>query len=212
MRDEKGDMLKGAHMIGFFRRICKLLYLKIRPVFVFDGPPPTLKWQTLRLRAQQRASEERIRRKAVERLLRNQLQQHILRAAGAASGAAAGASNVEGEREADGRRADEPAVAPEREQDLQQDAEDEGSQSEESVASAHPPPEVPAAGSRRWERRRTRNGTVPLPFRGFMAKRRGVSEVVVPELPDEPLRDILQVPDRRNARGRMRQPDEWKAV
>eukprot|EP00439_Symbiodinium_sp_Y106_P028441 s10021_g3.t1 len=56
----------------------------------------------------------------------------------------------------------------------------------------------------------TRNGTVPLPFRGFMAKRRGVSEVVVPELPDEPLRDILQVPDRRNARGRMRQPDEWK--
>ncbi|CAE7884580.1 unnamed protein product [Symbiodinium microadriaticum] len=43
-----------------------------------------------------------------------------------------------------------------------------------------------------------------------MAKRRGVSEVVVPELPDEPLRDILQVPDRRNARGRMRQPDEWK--
>lgn len=209
MRDEKGDMLKGAHMIGFFRRICKLLYLKIRPVFVFDGPPPTLKWQTLRLRAQQRASEERVRRKAVERLLRNQLQQHILRAA-AASGAAAGASNVEGEREADERRADEPAVAPEREQDLQQDAEDEGSQSEESVASAHPPPEVPAAGSRRWERRRTRNGTVPLPFRGFMAKRRGVSEVVVPELPDEPLRDILQVPDRRNARGRMRQPDEWK--
>ena len=26
--------------------------------------------------------------------------------------------------------------------------------SQESVASAHPPPEMPAAGSRRWERRR----------------------------------------------------------
>lgn len=24
MRDEKGDMVKGAHLLGFFRRICKL--------------------------------------------------------------------------------------------------------------------------------------------------------------------------------------------
>ena len=30
------------------RRICRLLYLKIRPVFVFDGPPPALKRRTPR--------------------------------------------------------------------------------------------------------------------------------------------------------------------
>merc|ERR1719502_1498864 len=58
--------MKGAHLLGFFRRICKLLYLKIKPVFVFDGPPPVLKRQTLRLRAEQRQREERQRRKTIE--------------------------------------------------------------------------------------------------------------------------------------------------
>ena len=36
------------------------------------------------------------------------------------------------------------------------------------------------------------------------------SQVALPELPAEPLREILQVPSRR-ARGRMRPPEEWKA-
>ncbi|KAK1317699.1 DNA repair protein UVH3 [Acorus calamus] len=37
MRDEQGEMVRNAHLLGFFRRICKLLYLRARPVFVFDG-------------------------------------------------------------------------------------------------------------------------------------------------------------------------------
>eukprot|EP00434_Breviolum_minutum_P006814 symbB.v1.2.006008.t1/scaffold356.1/size220710/5 len=57
--------------------------------------------------------------------------------------------------------------------------------------------------------RRRRANAVPQPFRGFMAQRRGVAEVQLPELPEEPLREILQVPNRR-PQGRMRQPDEWK--
>ena len=46
MRDERGEMIKNAHLIGFFRRICRLLYHRIRPVFVFDGATPALKKRT----------------------------------------------------------------------------------------------------------------------------------------------------------------------
>eukprot|EP00930_Biecheleria_cincta_P042267 TRINITY_DN29077_c0_g1_i1.p1 TRINITY_DN29077_c0_g1~~TRINITY_DN29077_c0_g1_i1.p1 ORF type:complete len:1290 (-),score=288.18 TRINITY_DN29077_c0_g1_i1:104-3973(-) len=211
MRDEKGDMVKGAHLLGFFRRICKLLYLKIRPVFVFDGAPPGLKMQTLRLRAQQRASEERQRRKTVEKLLRNQLQQHLLKAAAAAAGGTA-ASPEEGLANLpdipDGQ---EPMVegANVDDQDAESGSDVGSAASQHSVQEAEPINQPPA-GSRRWERMRRRYGRVPQAFRGFMAQRRGVSEVTVPELPAEPLRDILQVPDRRRVRGRMREPDEWK--
>lgn len=47
MRDKEGNALKNAHLLGFFRRICKLLYYGIRPVFVFDGGAPSLKRHTL---------------------------------------------------------------------------------------------------------------------------------------------------------------------
>ena len=46
MRDERGDMLPNAHLIGFFRRICRLLYHRISPVMVFDGATPALKRRT----------------------------------------------------------------------------------------------------------------------------------------------------------------------
>jgi len=40
-------MLRNAHLLGFFKRICKLLFYKIKPVFVFDGMAPAIKQKTL---------------------------------------------------------------------------------------------------------------------------------------------------------------------
>lgn len=47
MRDKEGNALKNGHLLGFFRRICKLLFFDIKPVFVFDGGAPTLKRSTI---------------------------------------------------------------------------------------------------------------------------------------------------------------------
>ncbi|XP_076283185.1 rad2 superfamily protein mus201 [Lasioglossum baleicum] len=44
-----------AHLIGLFNRICKLLYYKIKPVFVFDGGVPMLKKNTIALRRKQKS-------------------------------------------------------------------------------------------------------------------------------------------------------------
>jgi DNA excision repair protein ERCC-5 len=47
MRDKEGNALRNGHLLGFFRRICKLLFFDIKPVFVFDGGAPTLKRSTI---------------------------------------------------------------------------------------------------------------------------------------------------------------------
>lgn len=47
MRDKEGRGLTNAHLLGFLRRICKLLFYGIKPVFVFDGGAPTLKRSTI---------------------------------------------------------------------------------------------------------------------------------------------------------------------
>lgn len=55
VRDAEGNALPQSHIVGFFRRICKLLYYGIMPVFVFDGGAPILKKQTI---ADRRARRE----------------------------------------------------------------------------------------------------------------------------------------------------------
>jgi DNA excision repair protein ERCC-5 len=47
MRDKEGYPVRNAHLLGFFRRLCKLLFYNIKPVFVFDGGVPVLKLSTI---------------------------------------------------------------------------------------------------------------------------------------------------------------------
>ncbi|KAJ8325619.1 DNA repair protein rad2 [Batrachochytrium dendrobatidis] len=78
MRSRDGNLLHGAHIIGFFRRICKLLFYGILPVFVFDGATPALKRQTIASRRHRRATVEQSLRKTAERILSLQLQKRAL--------------------------------------------------------------------------------------------------------------------------------------
>ena len=75
MRDRDGLPVPHAHLLGTFRRLLKLLFHRIRPVFVFDGGAPTLKRRTLLLRQQQRQNQEARHAQALRRLLLQQLQQ-----------------------------------------------------------------------------------------------------------------------------------------
>lgn len=54
VRDKEGNALRNSHIVGFFRRICKLLFVGIKPVFVFDGGAPLLKRETVRSRKARR--------------------------------------------------------------------------------------------------------------------------------------------------------------
>ena len=49
-RDKTGNAVTNAHILGLFHRISKLLFYKIKPVFVFDGKAPDLKKETLQRR------------------------------------------------------------------------------------------------------------------------------------------------------------------
>uniref|UniRef100_A0A9I9CXP7 DNA repair protein UVH3 n=1 Tax=Cucumis melo TaxID=3656 RepID=A0A9I9CXP7_CUCME len=74
MRDDRGEMVRNAHLLGFFRRICKLLFLRTKPVFVFDGATPALKRRTLIARRRQRENAQAKVRKTAEKLLLNHLK------------------------------------------------------------------------------------------------------------------------------------------
>ncbi|XP_047329850.1 DNA repair protein UVH3 [Impatiens glandulifera] len=74
MRDDRGEMVRNAHLLGFFRRICKLLFLRTKPVFVFDGGTPALKRRTVIARRRQRENAQAKIRKTAEKLLLNHLK------------------------------------------------------------------------------------------------------------------------------------------
>ncbi|KAJ0182074.1 hypothetical protein K1T71_002796 [Dendrolimus kikuchii] len=65
-QDAKGAPLPNAHLIGLFQRLCKLLYFRIKPVFVFDGAYPELKKETIAKRQHDKAKynsvSERLKR------------------------------------------------------------------------------------------------------------------------------------------------------
>lgn len=76
MRDADGNVLKHAHIVGFFRRICKLLFFGIKPVFVFDGGAPALKKATVRDRKERRLFKEESAKRTAAKLLTLQLHKH----------------------------------------------------------------------------------------------------------------------------------------
>ncbi|KAJ3331976.1 DNA repair protein rad2 [Blyttiomyces sp. JEL0837] len=74
IKDDQGNTLKGAHVLGFFRRICKLLFHGIKPVFVFDGAAPTLKRKTIIARRKRKTGAEDSIQKTAEKLLEARLK------------------------------------------------------------------------------------------------------------------------------------------
>jgi len=69
-----GNSTSMAHLHGFMRRICKLLYFGIKPVFVFDGKTPALKKRTLVKRKNMQLQRQQIDfKKAAERLIKKYL-------------------------------------------------------------------------------------------------------------------------------------------
>jgi DNA excision repair protein ERCC-5 len=74
VRDKEGNALRNSHVVGFFRRICKLLYFGIKPVFVFDGGAPILKRQTIQGRKQRREGRREDAVRTAGKLLAVQMQ------------------------------------------------------------------------------------------------------------------------------------------
>jgi hypothetical protein len=79
MRDEEGNMAAQAHILGTLRRILKLLYHRIRPVFVFDGQTPMIKKNTTSTRRKFRDRGDQDKRALARKILLSQLKQSALR-------------------------------------------------------------------------------------------------------------------------------------
>ncbi|KAH7342046.1 hypothetical protein B0J17DRAFT_649235 [Rhizoctonia solani] len=69
MRDKEGRALVNAHILGFLRRISKLLFYGIKPVFVFDGGAPVLKRNTITERKKRKSGAAASHAKVAEKLL-----------------------------------------------------------------------------------------------------------------------------------------------
>lgn len=81
VRDRDGNAVQNAHLLTLFNRLCKLLFFRIRPVFVYDGDAPLLKKQTLAVRRQRREETNRESRQTSEKLLQTFLKRQAIRAA-----------------------------------------------------------------------------------------------------------------------------------
>ena len=73
VRDKEGNALRNSHVVGFFRRICKLLWFGIQPVFVFDGGAPALKRATIQARQRRREGRREDAAKTAGKLLAVQM-------------------------------------------------------------------------------------------------------------------------------------------
>ncbi|KFO99970.1 DNA repair protein complementing XP-G cells, partial [Calypte anna] len=80
-RDRGGNSVRNAHLLTLFHRLCKLLFFRIRPVFVFDGEAPLLKRQTLARRRQRKEFAISDSRKTAEKLLKTLLKRQVIKTA-----------------------------------------------------------------------------------------------------------------------------------
>ncbi|XP_075192803.1 DNA excision repair protein ERCC-5 [Anomaloglossus baeobatrachus] len=80
-RDRHGNAVQYAHLLTLFHRLCKLLFFRIRPVFVFDGEAPLLKKQTLAKRRQKKDTAASEAKKTNEKLLKTFLKRQVIKAA-----------------------------------------------------------------------------------------------------------------------------------
>lgn len=81
VRDRDGNSVQNAHLLTLFHRLCKLLFFRIKPIFVYDGDAPLLKKQTLALRRQRREEMTRESKQTNEKLLRTFLKRQAIKAA-----------------------------------------------------------------------------------------------------------------------------------
>nr|XP_019535864.2 DNA repair protein complementing XP-G cells homolog [Aedes albopictus] len=81
-QDSKGSSLPNAHILGLFHRLCKLMYYRIKPVFVFDGGVPVLKKQTIAKRNQSKSKyhneADRLQQLLLETLAKEKVVQQAL--------------------------------------------------------------------------------------------------------------------------------------
>ncbi|XP_046482836.1 DNA excision repair protein ERCC-5 homolog [Neodiprion pinetum] len=80
-QDGHGSPLPNAHLLGLFNRICKLLYYKIKPVFVFDGGVPLLKKNTIASRRKQKSMASSKAQKMKNDLINNLLKRTVVKGA-----------------------------------------------------------------------------------------------------------------------------------
>ncbi|KAK0223266.1 hypothetical protein IW262DRAFT_1432237 [Armillaria fumosa] len=97
MRAKDGRALTNAHVLGFLRRICKLLFYGMKPVFVFDGGAPALKKATLTERRKKKSGAAASHAKLAERILAAQMRREAL-------------NHVKGARSSKGKAPEGPVV------------------------------------------------------------------------------------------------------
>lgn len=80
MRDpETGRVTAAAHLIGFFRRLCRLRFHGIKAVFVFDGATPEIKKREVMERKRRREQFATLTDGSVQRLARKLLTETLQR-------------------------------------------------------------------------------------------------------------------------------------